>query len=809
MKNTPTNTNSKTGDVSLNVMGQHASLKSKPHSRMGWRRAAVLIAVHVVIIVHILLWVRTGSTVSPVEPSEAMQTLEYGEVNAGFIFFVAAILATFVFGRFFCGWGCHIVALQDLCTWMMNKVGVRPKPFRSRLLVWAPLVFGLYMFVWPTFKRLALFPLLQSVGVEPPIWLGAVPEFHGFSSGIIVEDFWATFPPWYVAVPFFGVVGFAAVYFLGSKGFCTYGCPYGGIFGVVDQVSPGRIVVNDNCHQCGHCTAVCTSNVRVAEEIKDFGMVVDPGCMKCLDCVSACPNDALSFSMAMPAKFRKPVDDEAKARRAKHKKNPKRYDLSWPEEIALAVVFVAMFFAYRGMLNLIPMLMAAGMAGIGAFAAWKLWSLISKPNVRVQSIVLKSKGKVAATGYAAGLLALAVVLSAAWGGFINYNRMTARFAHEKLDIPIEIVMRPEYVPTQATLTAANKGRDAFARTDTFANGGYGWPLNAEHKREYAYLQLIAGNAGESERLLREISQEGKPTAQLIQQLATLKQNRGASEADVLGLLTEAFNTHEAMDSLAPAIAMRIARAHGGDLKPAFEFWDKQISDDDDDPFTLYQVAEFAVAVNKPGVARRYFERAESAGETTNQSKIIRSRVQAKLGDQQGAIETLRALAENGDIDPFEAATVVSMLTSLGEFEQASTLANQAIALHPESLPLLQADVILAVAVGDLDRARSRSREIVSLAGDSPWKLLSVGESIVRSGLLARNRELAQIGIDSIRQASARIPDSPLVLHDLGQALLATGVIDQGIESLERAAELAPGNSALSQALQTARDRIGR
>src|SRR5207244_4171 len=85
---------------------------------------------------------------------------------------------------------------------------------------------------------------------------------------------------------------FMTVYFLGNKGFCTYACPYGGVFGLVDKVAPGRIRVTDACEECGHCTAVCTSNVIVHAEVKKYGMVVDPGCMKCMDCVSVCPNDA-------------------------------------------------------------------------------------------------------------------------------------------------------------------------------------------------------------------------------------------------------------------------------------------------------------------------------------------------------------------------------------------------------------------------------------------------------------------------------------------------------------------------------------
>ena len=54
-----------------------------------------------------------GKTVSPIEPSETMYTLQQGFDQRGFIFFTLAILATLIFGRFVCGWGCHILALQD------------------------------------------------------------------------------------------------------------------------------------------------------------------------------------------------------------------------------------------------------------------------------------------------------------------------------------------------------------------------------------------------------------------------------------------------------------------------------------------------------------------------------------------------------------------------------------------------------------------------------------------------------------------------------------------------------------------------
>jgi NAD-dependent dihydropyrimidine dehydrogenase PreA subunit len=196
---------------------------------------------------------------------------------------------------------------------------------------------------------------------------------------------------------FLFICGFAIVYFLGAKGFCTYGCPYGGFFAPLDKLAPGRILVTDACEQCGHCTAVCTSNVRVHEEVREFGMVVDPGCMKCMDCVSVCPKDALYFGFAKPAVMKGPPKNKA----------PKRiYDLSLGEELAFAIIFLGAFLATRGVYALVPMLMAAGFAGVLTFLAWKLWRMWRDPNVTLHRFQLRLKGVISPFGwvFAAGVV---------------------------------------------------------------------------------------------------------------------------------------------------------------------------------------------------------------------------------------------------------------------------------------------------------------------------------------------------------------------------------------------------------------------
>ena len=406
--------------VALNVLSDGGERPKIRKSRAGPWRAGVLITLNLLMIAHIIQWLIMGRTVSPIEPSEFRLTLERGELNAGFIFFSLALLATFILGRWVCGWGCHIVALQDLCGWAMRKLGVRPKPFRSRLLRLVPLIAALYMFVWPTAARL--------------MWPASYAPFPGFSNHLMTEGFWDTFGPVYMAFPFLAICGFATVYTLGAKGFCTYACPYGGFFSLIDHVAPGRIRVTDACEQSGHCTVACTSNVRVNLEVRDYGMVVDPGCMKCLDCVTVCPNDALYFGFGRPSLFAAP-------RTPAPAKPVKR--LSWSEDIAAAALFGLAMFALRGLYDSVPFLMALGCSAVFAFLVLRLNELVRKQNVSIQSVRLKVAGKLRAAGGLFGAITVLLILFVCHSALIQYHAVRGRSLFNLVQAPEELVLSGE------------------------------------------------------------------------------------------------------------------------------------------------------------------------------------------------------------------------------------------------------------------------------------------------------------------------------------------------------------------------------
>jgi polyferredoxin/Flp pilus assembly protein TadD len=477
-------------------LNQLPVLKNLPTTQSGIRksktsrwRAAVLILVNLLMVAHVIQWWIMGRTVSPIEPSETMHTLQRGAINAGFIFFSLAILATLIFGRFVCGWGCHILALQDFCAWILKKIGLTPKPFRSRLLVYVPLIAALYMFVWPTAYRFFL-------SSEPG------PLIPKFTNHLFTNNFWETFPSVAVAIPFLLICGFLTVYFLGQKGFCTYACPYGGFFGLADKLSPGKIRVTDACNQCGHCTATCTSNVLVHAEVREYKMVVDPGCMKCMDCISVCPNDALYFG------FGKPTVAVSKSSAIQ-----RNYSLTWPEEILGAVVFLGSFLGVRSVYGLVPFLMALGCAAVTTFVTLKTWKLLRANDVYFHRLILKSSGKIQKVGW--GFLAFSILWVGlnAHSGWVRYHEYEGDHAFQRLQIPDELALaqtNPDPWLSPIDRETVLEGKKHFQTASNF-----GLFINGDALSKLAWLEYLSGEAEQSVELLGQAANHQKGQAKAL------------------------------------------------------------------------------------------------------------------------------------------------------------------------------------------------------------------------------------------------------------------------------------------------------
>lgn len=622
-------------------------------------RAGVLIGVHLLAAAHIAHWLIAGRTVTPVEPSEAMAYARSGIVNAGLIFFAVTILSTALLGRWFCGWGCHLVALQDLCRWLLEKAGIRPKPLRSRVLAWVPALAALYMFAWPAAWRL---------------WTTGSLAAHGRE--LTTEHFWATFPGLVVGLLTFAVCGFACVYFLGAKGFCTYGCPYGAIFSAADRLSPLRVRVSDACDQSGHCTAVCTSNVRVHEEVALYKMVTDSGCMKCGDCVSVCPNDALSFGWgAIPAFAPKPAAAPPARRPA----------LAGGEEAIVAIAFAGAFFAFRGLYGEVPFLMSLGVAGVVAWGALTVGRLLRRPDFAWRRRALRQDGRL--TGAGRAVLAGAALFALFWlhSGWLRAEAALADRDAKRLGARVEAALDVATPPaglSGAEREAAERARTRYGRLRRF--GLLPWRGATGREAQLAYVE---GDLAGFRALAALAVERGEEAARVLRLEA-----RSLAEQ---GNLQGARGAGERAIAAAPGdprgyAALAVLLAQGGALPAAAEVLERGIRHFPRDADLFYDAGVISAIQQRPEQALGYFERALALDPLHHKARENRAGMLAASGRwTEAVVEYRRALADAPD-DPDLRFLLARALAEAGRTDEALTELDRLLVVapgHPAALAL--------------------------------------------------------------------------------------------------------------------------
>jgi tetratricopeptide (TPR) repeat protein/ferredoxin len=687
------------GDPALPVAGSGKLSAVRKSRRARWR-AAALIAIHVVVAAHVTHFIIAGRTLSPVEPSESMYTLELGWVNAGFIFFAVALLSTLLFGRFFCGWACHIVALQDLCGYLLRRLGIRPRPLRSRLLVFVPLGVGLYMFVWPTVHRL----------------LVARTTFPGFQNHLVTDGFWDTFPGPVIAVLTLLVCGFAAVYFLGNKGFCTYGCPYGAFFAGMDRLALGRIVVSDACDQCGHCTATCTSNVRVHEEVARHGMVVSPGCMKCLDCISVCPKEALSFRFGGPALFRGSragsgrTFDSSVGHAALFSlafvlvllavsgaygawlyavagalvvltvlvvsKRRGDFHLSAGEELLAGFVFVGSVLTFRGLYDGPPLLMSAGLGAITAFVVLKLYHLARNPNVRLQNLNLKLGGRVRRAGWTFATAATVWLLFSGHSAFAQWHRAWGGYWLNRTEASREDALSGAFRQrsySERHHEAARAAHHHFSLADRFGlkdvvevKLGLAWthllrqePEAAEHEIRAA-LALDPRDPVKHENLVSFLlarGHTGRATEALADKIGLVEEPKPEDHFRLAGLLLADERASEALEHYRASVELAPNTAE-----------------------TRYNLGGLLRRMGRPAEALVHLEAASALAPGDRDTQVELGLTHAALGDAQAAIAALRRAIE---IDPSHPESMYHLPQVIAEIEGVTAQS----ATAPEGSPV--------------------------------------------------------------------------------------------------------------------------
>jgi len=158
--------------------------------------------------------------------------------------------------------------------------------------------------------------------------------------------------------------------------------------------------------------------------------------MKCLDCVSVCPKAALRYGFGRPsiaawfASLGTGAGRAAREARTAGTIVPSRpgfvalrakRDLSWPEELAVAAVFLLALPAFRGLYHRVPLLLAIGLAVCVSLAVAVVWRLARHRDVTLQHHVLRRDGAWTRTGVVVTCLGALAIAATAHGAFVQHH----------------------------------------------------------------------------------------------------------------------------------------------------------------------------------------------------------------------------------------------------------------------------------------------------------------------------------------------------------------------------------------------------
>lgn len=178
------------------------------------------------------------------------------------------IVATYFFGRIWCGWLCHLGGIQEFLFRSPRLKILTSANSQKYLRITRYVIFGIWV--------------LQLLVTQKNIFC----EYDPFKT-----LFNYIFTDWISLVLLFLLLFSSVIIY---RPFCRILCPVGVILGWVSKI-PGakRMRVNSECVRCGLCTKVCAMRAISKETGKPFVYTED--CIVCGECNMVCRKDGIKL----------------------------------------------------------------------------------------------------------------------------------------------------------------------------------------------------------------------------------------------------------------------------------------------------------------------------------------------------------------------------------------------------------------------------------------------------------------------------------------------------------------------------------
>ncbi len=181
------------------------------------------------------------------------------------LWFVGIVAVTYLFGRVWCGWICHLGALQEFI-YSSDRFDFFKGKRAQEIMRWI---------------RYVLFAalIIQLISTKEILFNRVDPFKVAFNLSSYYTAGWILL----------GILLISSLFVY--RPFCRAVCPVGLLLGWTNRL-PGASIIgrNKHCTGCLSCRKVCRT-----QAIDEYANVSSPDCIMCGDCLDSCKKEGLSF----------------------------------------------------------------------------------------------------------------------------------------------------------------------------------------------------------------------------------------------------------------------------------------------------------------------------------------------------------------------------------------------------------------------------------------------------------------------------------------------------------------------------------